>query len=374
MVTVQTVIFYQNLRLATLKRDLGGVYQQTAEVLEPTQPSFFEKNKKVFRALAIFLIIIGASYATKMLVWVAELIATWLKAAWPESAFSIKRVTTLVSFAASISRLFIWIFGIITILYEFGIDPATSTGAIGLVGLIMAGMFQQIVVDFIKGLDIVAGRHYNVGDFIEVDGKYGHVIDFNVKYTRIRTFSGQELNIPNSRCIPSRRFPEGFVDNYVDIVLCDGADVSEAKDAINRVSMYVTRQLEAIKERPGLVDRFRTVGGRPVLRYHLRILPGCEWVVTDYFIPAVKAALLAEEIGLEGEPKYFFINRIDTFRKLFSRQLSEQEILQEAAESDFTAPSRKSKSDGEARTEKAPPPGKAEETTPSTKPGSDGPE
>jgi len=33
----------------------------------------------------------------------------------------------------------------------FGIAPATSAGAIGLIGLIMAGMFQQIVIDFVKG-------------------------------------------------------------------------------------------------------------------------------------------------------------------------------------------------------------------------------
>jgi hypothetical protein len=40
-------------------------------------------------------------------------------------------------------------------------------------------------------------------------------VDFNVKYTRIRSLSGQEFNIPNSRCVPSRRFPDGFVSNYV---------------------------------------------------------------------------------------------------------------------------------------------------------------
>lgn len=339
--TVQTVIYYQNLRLATLMRRLASAYERTAEVLVPTQPTFFERYRKLFRALGVFAVMLGATYATKLVVWIAELIARWIKSIWPNSAFSVKRVSTLATFTASIVRLFIWIFGVITILYEFGIDPATSTGAIGLVGLIMAGMFQQIVVDFIKGLDIIAGRHYNVGDFVEVDSKHGHVIDFSVKYTRIRTFSGQELNIPNSRCIPSRRFPEGFVDNYVDIVLSEGADVNEAKGAIARAGMYVARQLEAVKERPSFVERFRTVGGRPVLRYHVRVLPGCDWVIADYYVPAVKAALEAKDIGIEGEPKHFFINRIDTFRKLFSRRLSEEEILQEAAEADLPTVSRR---------------------------------
>jgi small-conductance mechanosensitive channel len=345
MVTTQTVIYWQSLGLATLKRKLADVYLQTAEVLVPTQPSFFERYKTLFRAVGIFLVMIAAGYATKLAVWLVELTTTRVKALWPTSTFSVKRITTLASFTASICRLFIWIFGVITILYEFGINPATSSGAIGLVGLIMAGMFQQIVVDFIKGLDIVAGRHYSVGDFVEVDKKFGHVIDFSVKYTRIRTLSGQELNIPNSQCIPSRRFPEGYVDNYVDIVLQEKTDVTEAREVINRVCMYMNRRLEPIKERPQFIDRFRTAGGRAVLRYRVRVLPGCDWVLTDYFIPSVKSALQAKNIGLDGDPKYFFINRIETFRKLFSRQLTEQEILQEAAEMDLPAADHQAGSD-----------------------------
>ena len=236
---------------------------------------------------------IVAGYFTKLGVWITERVARRVKAAVPKASFSVKRVTTLAAFTASITRLFIWIFGIITILYEFGIDPATSTGAIGLVGLIMAGMFQTIVVDFIKGLDIVAGRHYNVGDFIEVDEKFGHVVDFSVKYTRIRTLSGQELNIPNGRCIPSRRFPEGFVDDYVDIVLSEGADVNAAKEAIHRVCAELIRRLEPVKDQPQFVDHFRSAQGRSLLRYRVRLLPHCDWVVTDYFIPMVKAGLQA---------------------------------------------------------------------------------
>src|SRR5690606_11182573 len=131
--------------------------------------------------------------------------------------FSPKRVETLINFTSSIVRVFMWIFAVILVLAEFDIDPARTTGVIGVFGLLLAGMFQQLVIDFVKGLDILTGRHYNVGDFVELDGKTGHVIDFTVKHTRIRTPSGQEYNLPNSKCIPSRRFPEGYVDNYIDI-------------------------------------------------------------------------------------------------------------------------------------------------------------
>jgi len=209
----------------------------------------------------------------------------------------------------------------------FGIAPATSAGAIGLIGLIMAGMFQQIVIDFVKGLDIIAGRHYNVGDFIEVSGKLGHVVDFNIKHTRIRTLSGQEYNIPNSQCIPSRRFPDGYVDNYVDFTLQSIGDENRAQNAIDTVCQDLNQRIEPIRDTPVLTDRFPTAGQQITLRYRVRVLPGCAWVISDYFIPHVKKTLAREEIELSGEPTFCFINHIETFRKLFSRRLTEKEIL-----------------------------------------------
>ena len=123
---------------------------------------------------------------------------------------SVKRFKTLQGFAQSVLKIFVWIFALVTILNEFGVDPAKATGALGLIGLILAGMFQQIVIDFVKGIDIIAGRHYDVGDFVEVAGNFGHVVDFSAKYTRIRTASGEVISVPNSKCIPSRRFPDGI--------------------------------------------------------------------------------------------------------------------------------------------------------------------
>jgi hypothetical protein len=89
---------------------------------------------------------------------------------------------------------------------------------------------------------------------IELDGKTGHVIDFSVKHTRIRTASGQEYNLPNSRCIPSRRFPDGYVDNYVDIVLKTTADIARAKRAIVPVCRNISRRIEQVKDEAVFVD------------------------------------------------------------------------------------------------------------------------
>jgi len=292
--------------------------------------NYWKQHEKTISAIRILAIVVALSYAVKLGVWLTQRLFTLLGTLLGPKRFSVKRAGTLASFAGSIIKLFVWIFGVVAVLNVFGVDPATSAGAIGLIGLIMAGMFQQIVVDFVKGLDIIAGRHYNVGDFIEVAGKLGHVVDFNIKHTRIRTPSGQEYNIPNSQCVPSRRFPDGYVDNYVDFTLKTVDDEGRAKSAIEPLCHDLNQRIEPVRETPTLTERFTSLQEQVTLRYRVRVLPGCGWVISDYFIPAVKQALAREKIKLAGEPSYYFINHIETFRKLFSRRLTEREILRQS--------------------------------------------
>ncbi len=317
-------------RQAEKYQQLAQLYDACAEILVPTQPGFLERNRRIINSIWIVLTAVAAGYALRLVAWLA-LRLTRAAAVRMPGRFSVKRIETLLSFFTSITKVFIWIFAIVLVLNEFKIDPAQSTAYIGIVTILLAAMFQQIVIDFVKGFDIISGRHYNVGDFVELDGKTGHVIDFSVKHTRIRTPSGQEYNLPNSKCIPSRRFPDGYVDNYVDVPVRSTADVQRARRAIAPVCRLLSRRVEQVKEEPVFVDQFP--GTRPnslILRYRVRILPASEWVITEQFIPDVKASLAAEGIELDDEPGFFFINRIQVFRQLFARELSEEQILKEA--------------------------------------------
>ncbi len=331
MVATHENIAYAKWRHAMSTRELADLYLQCANVLVPPVPSFWERYREIIRSIWIGAGAILALWTVRPIKWLirgaVSAFSTLLNLRW-----SPMRIDTWVSFGGSILKLAVVVYSVMMVLSEFGIEPSKSTGPIALIGLIMAGMFQQIVIDFVKGFDILVGRHYNVGDFVELDGKHGHVVDFTIKYTRIRSLSGQEFNIPNSRCVPSRRFPDGFVSNYVDITLKSSADEDRAKIAIDAVCADLNQRVEPIRDEPGLSECFRGPRDSVTLRYRVRVLPGCDWVVRDYFIPAVKEAMAKEEVELAGEPTFSFINRIETFRKLFSRRLSEEQIVREVVQ------------------------------------------
>jgi len=304
--------------------ELAGLHEQYAkELVPPVSPIW--KNK-IIRSICWGLGILSLLWAVRPLKWLIRGAVSGFNALFSRRR-SAMRIDTWVSFGGSILKLGIVVYALIKVLSELGIEPAKSSGPIALFGLILAGMFQQIVIDIVKGVDILVGRHYNVGDFVEVDGKHGHVVDFNIKYTRIRSFAGQEFNIPNSRCVPSRRFPDGFVSNYVDITLKSPADEDRAKIAVGAVCAEINQRIEPVRDLPTLSECFHGRHDGVTLRYRVRVLPGCDWVVKDHFIPAVKEAMAKEDVELAGEPTVSTINRIETFRKLFSRRLSEEEIV-----------------------------------------------
>ena len=332
VVTTENIAFSMKAQ-AILLKELAGLCNRCGDILDPPVPTFWQRQRKIVNAGKILIGVVALTYILKILIWLLNRLLGLLNSFCSGTQFSVKRAGTLLSFAGSIIKLFAWVAAVVMVLNEFGIDPKASGGAIGLIGLIMAGMFQQIVVDFVKGLDIVAGRHFNVGDFVEVAGKFGHVVDFNVKHTRIRTLSGQQINIPNSQCVPSRRFPDGYVNNYIDLTLKDGSQEELAERLLEEVCEDLNQRIEPIREEPRRAWRFTNGKGRVVLRYRVRVLPGCDWVVKDHFVPKAKAALAAGGVELAGEPDTFFINSIETFRKLFSRQLSEDEIVREAMKS-----------------------------------------
>ena len=328
----QKVLVYALGEQAWLQEELATIYEASADRLNPPFSQWIDDHMSQIRAVAMLLAALVATWIFsalgRLLVLVVSAVAGRIA-----PRLSVQRFRTLTGFFQSIIKVFLWVGVIIAVLQEFGIEPAKSTGAIGLIGLILAGMFQQIVLDFVKGIDIIVGRHYHVGDFVEVGGEYGYVLDFNAKYTRIRTPSGQQINIPNSKCVPSRRFPDGFVDNYVDLRLENGKDTPKAKAALQGICREINERVEVVKEEPSYVDSFLGADGEGrVIRYLVRVLPGSDWVVKNYFVPRVKTALEKAGIVVESEPSVVFMNGVERFRKLFSRELTEAEIQEEVAD------------------------------------------
>ncbi|MFV0589832.1 MAG: mechanosensitive ion channel family protein [Draconibacterium sp.] len=89
--------------------------------------------------------------------------------------------------------------GIFLALHILGLDKPIEkllAGA-GIVGIIAGFAFKDIASNMFSGLLVDFQRPYKVGNWVEIAGNYGVVIDINWQTTKIKTVPGQEVIVPN---------------------------------------------------------------------------------------------------------------------------------------------------------------------------------
>jgi len=86
-----------------------------------------------------------------------------------------------------------------------GIDLSILAVFSGAVGVGLGFGLQQIASNFMSGVIILLERSLKVGDFIELeDGRSGHLMEINMRQSRLGTFDGKDIMVPNDRFITTR--------------------------------------------------------------------------------------------------------------------------------------------------------------------------
>ena len=101
----------------------------------------------------------------------------------------------------TISLYLFWLFGILWALNAIGVGTTSLAVAFGALGIGLGFGLQSIFNNFISGLILLFDRSIEVGDILDMDGKWGFIEKINVRSTVLRTFDNAALIIPNSDII-----------------------------------------------------------------------------------------------------------------------------------------------------------------------------
>lgn len=92
----------------------------------------------------------------------------------------------------------IWIVAILLILDNFGYDVTALITGLGLGGLALAMASKDTLSNVLGGLTIFLDQPFRIGDVVEVKDTTGTVEEVGLRTTRIRTFEGHLVTIPNA--------------------------------------------------------------------------------------------------------------------------------------------------------------------------------
>jgi len=115
---------------------------------------------------------------------------------------------TLGNFAASVVRYILMAIVLIAVLQKFGVQTTSLVAMLGAATLAIGLALQGTLGNVAAGVMIVLVRPYGLGDFVEVAGKSGTVIDINIFYTAIDTIDNHRVIIPNGQAWGD------VIDNY----------------------------------------------------------------------------------------------------------------------------------------------------------------
>jgi len=96
----------------------------------------------------------------------------------------------------------------IVVLSNLGYDILSVLAGLGIGGLAVALAAQDAVKNVIGGLSIFWDKPFQIGDWVEIDGKSGAISEVGLRSTRVRTINETTIVVPNSTVA------DAMIENY----------------------------------------------------------------------------------------------------------------------------------------------------------------
>jgi small-conductance mechanosensitive channel len=107
---------------------------------------------------------------------------------------------TIFQFIRKIVNIIIYILAFLMVLNGLGVEITPLLAGLGIGGLAIALALKDTLANFFGALFLTIDRPMKIGDFIEIDDKTsGHVHDIGWRTTRIKTWDGNYIIVPNSQ-------------------------------------------------------------------------------------------------------------------------------------------------------------------------------
>lgn len=106
---------------------------------------------------------------------------------------------TLAGFLTMMIRYALIILVLIIVLQQFGVQTTSLVAVLGASALAIGLALQGTLTNVASGIMIAIMRPYHIGDFVEINGKEGTVIDLDLFFTKLRSADERIILVPNGQ-------------------------------------------------------------------------------------------------------------------------------------------------------------------------------
>ncbi len=108
--------------------------------------------------------------------------------------------TSLQSLLRKICRIGVWTIGILLacLLAVPGFSLGDIIATLGIGSVAVGFAFQDIFKNFLAGIILLVEEPFRIGDEVEINDYQGKVENISIRTTKIRTYTGEKILLPNS--------------------------------------------------------------------------------------------------------------------------------------------------------------------------------
>ncbi|MEN9309696.1 MAG: hypothetical protein RL173_3628 [Fibrobacterota bacterium] len=165
------------------------------------------------------------------------------------STRTVEGVVPSMTIFHSLTRVVVFALGILIALQSVGISIAPILTALGVGGLATALALQPTLANLFSGIQILASRTINPGDFVKLDtAEEGFVVDINWRTTTIRSTSNNLVLVPNSRVanavVTNHHYPDREIAVGVSWIVPFGTDLAKVEFVVAEIGLQVQQTVE----------------------------------------------------------------------------------------------------------------------------------
>lgn len=214
----------------------------------------------------------------------------------------IKYIITTIAFLLAVQSL-----GInLTVIWGAGAALAVGFG----LGI------QQTFGDLAAGIILLFDSSMDVGDVLDVDGKYGRVTDIGIRTTKIKTFENVSVVMPNSKVIGNKVVNWSSADNKLRFTVRVGVAYGSDTEKVRKLLLKVAENHSDVLIAPKPFVRFTDFGDNALvfdLLYFSTEYFRCEDIKSDLRF-AIDRAFREHEIAIPFPQRDMWIRNPDDLK------------------------------------------------------------
>jgi len=170
---------------------------------------------------------------------------------------------TLAPVLSKTARFTVLAIVLTAVLNKLGVDTSSLLAALGAFGLAVGLALRDTISDIASGIVLLVLRPFEAGDEVDIDGTTGTVLAIDVFQTRLRSFEGFPIMLPNHK-VRAARISNYTQSDHRRIELTVGITYDANLDEAIKLVQKVLKADERVHDEPAALVSSQELGDNVV--------------------------------------------------------------------------------------------------------------